>query len=163
MMSGRAGRAEATSGTAGLTTKKDTDMTPLMISIIVFLAVTGLIGFIALRFPDTSPQTTTRPEILGGKKERGEQQTADILKKTDFESDKKSFLETITPNLPKINMLFELADCHIKPSTLFGIGIGLALLGITFSWLAGVPWFFTPFAGAVLFVIPYLWLLWKRK
>src|SRR5262249_2005799 len=39
----------------------------------------------------------------------------------------------------------------------------LAALGMTGSWLAGVPWFLTPLAGVVMFFIPFLWLLNKRR
>src|SRR5262249_8375755 len=88
---------------------------------------------------------------------------ADILKKTAFESDRKSFLEMITPNLPSLQKIVEQADAHIRISTLFGIGLLLAVLGATASWLARVPWFFAPLAGLVTFTIPFLWLLNKRR
>jgi tight adherence protein B len=44
-----------------------------------------------------------------------------------------------------------------------GIGMVLALLGATGSWLARVPWFLAPLAGVVMFFIPFLWLLNKRR
>jgi tight adherence protein B len=80
-----------------------------------------------------------------------------------FESDKKSFLELLTPHIPSLQRIFEQADCHIKPSTLFGIAVGLALLGLTGSLLARVPWFFAPLAGVVFFLVPFLWLMFKRS
>ena len=48
-------------------------------------------------------------------------------------------------------------------STLFGIGLLLAALGATASWLARVPWFFAPLAGMVMFFLPLLWVLNKRR
>src|SRR5207245_1578262 len=57
----------------------------------------------------------------------------------------------------------EQADCHIKASTLFGIGLLLASLSATGSCLARVPWFFVPFVGLAFFTIPFMWLLNKRR
>src|SRR5205823_13699601 len=58
---------------------------------------------------------------------------------------------------------FEQADCNIKASTIFGIGLLLGVLGTTGSWLAHVPWFFAPLVGVVFFFIPLFWVLNKRR
>jgi tight adherence protein B len=110
----------------------------------------------------SAPKTSERLDTLIGKR-RKEDPSADILKRTAFASDKKSLLEALTPNILSLEKVFEQADCNIKPSTLFGIGLVLALLGATGSWLAQVPWFFAPLAGLVLFTIPFMWLLNKRR
>jgi tight adherence protein B len=137
-------------------------MTPLTISIISFMAVSTVVGLVAFMLRDYgSPKTDDRLDILVGK--RKEDAGTDILKKSAFESDKKSLLELITPNIPSLKRIFEQAECHIKPSTLFGISLLLALLGATGSWLARVPWFFAPLAGLVMFFIPLLWVLNKRR
>jgi tight adherence protein B len=137
-------------------------MTPLMISLISFLAVATVVGLVAFVMRDTSTTTAERLDTLVGKRGKSDP-GADILKKTAFESDKKSFLEAITPNLPSLQKIMEQADAHIKASTLFGIGMLLAVLGATGSWLARVPWFLAPLAGLVAFIIPFLWLLNKRR
>ena len=133
-----------------------------MISLISFVAVATVVGLLAFVMRDTGTTTAERLDTLVGKRSKGDP-GADILKKTAFESDKKSFLEAITPNLPSLQKILEQADAHIKVSTLFGIGMLLAVLGATGSWLARVPWFFAPLAGLVAFVIPFLWLLNKRR
>src|SRR5207302_7799979 len=58
---------------------------------------------------------------------------------------------------------FEQAECHIKPSTLLGVSILLAVVATTASFMASVPWFFAPLVGAVFFLIPFFWLLNKRR
>src|SRR6516164_5813668 len=137
-------------------------MTTLMISLISFMAVSALVGLVAFVLRDYgSPKTDERLDVLVGK--RKDDAGTDILKKSAFESDKQSFLELITPNIPSLKRIFEQAECHIKPSTLFGISLLLALLGATGSWLARVPWFFAPLAGLVMFFIPLLWVLNKRR
>ncbi len=137
-------------------------MTPLVISALVFVGVTGLIGLVAFVFREKGPQTATRLDLLVGKRSRQEQQAADILRKTAFENDKKSLLEMLTPRIPSLQRLFEQADCHIKPSTLFGIGIGLAVMGATVSLLARLPVWLAPVNAVVMFLLPLVWLYFKR-
>jgi tight adherence protein B len=138
-------------------------MTPMLISITAFLAVSALVGLVAFALRDYSaPKTADRLDTLIGKR-RKDDAGADILKRTAFDGDKKSMLEMITPNIPSLQHVFEQADCSIRPSTLFGIGLVLAVVGATGSWLAQVPWFLAPLAGLVLFTVPFLWLLNKRR
>jgi tight adherence protein B len=134
-----------------------------MISLIAFVAVVAVVGLMAFVLRDYGNATTsTRLDLLVGKRKRDDK-GAEILKKTAFESDKKNLLEQLTPNLPSILKLFEQAQCHIKPSTIFGLGLVLGLLGITASCMAHVPWFLAPLAGIILFSIPPLWVLNKRR
>jgi tight adherence protein B len=134
----------------------------LLIPLVAFALVAGLVGALTFILRDRGPQPGSRLDILVGKR-RKEDPGADILKKTAFESDKKSLLELVTPKIPSVEKLFEQADCHIKPSTLFGLGLLMAILGATASWLARVPWFMAPLAGLVTFSIPFLWLWNKRR
>src|SRR5579872_5223543 len=117
-------------------------MTTMLISAMVFVAVAALVGLLAFVFRDNTQQTATRLDLLVGKRSREGDEAQDILRKRAFEGDKKNFLEAITPKFLTPQKMFEQADCHIKPSTLFGIGILLASMGVTVSWLAKVPWFF---------------------
>src|SRR3954447_16741090 len=103
-------------------------MTLTIVTVLVFLGVTCLVGLLAFVFRDQGPQTATRLDLLVGKRSRQEAQAADLPRQSAFESDKKNFLETITPKFLSPKKLFEQADCHIKPSTLFGIGMLLAVL-----------------------------------
>jgi tight adherence protein B len=136
--------------------------TTLIVPLVAFGVVAGLVGLVAFVFRDTGPKPGNRLDVLVGKRRKDDGAT-DILRKTAFENDKKSLLAFLTPNLPSLERLFQQADCHIRPSTLFGIGLLLAVLGATGSWLANVPWFLTPLAGLVMFTIPFLWLLNKRR
>src|SRR5438876_1414714 len=101
-------------------------MNPMIISALVFGGVTAVVGLLAFVFREQGPQTATRLDLLVGKRSRQDQQAADILRKSAFESDKKSLLEAITPKFLSMEKLFVQADCHIKPSTLVGVGLVLA-------------------------------------
>jgi tight adherence protein B len=137
-------------------------MTPLMISVMAFVGVSGLVGLVALMMRDSNPKTENRLDMLVGKRRKDDGQT-EILRKTAFENDKKSLLEIITPNFPSMQRIFEQADCHIKPSTLMGIGLLLAVMGMTASMLAQIPWYLAPLSGLVMFFVPLVWLWNKRR
>jgi tight adherence protein B len=137
-------------------------MTPLMISVVAFFGVSAMVGLVAFVLRDSGNKSSERLDVLVGKR-RAEDPGADILKKTAFESDKRSLLESLTPNLPSLQKIFEQANCHIQVSTIFGIGLVLAVLGTTASWLAHVPWFLDPLGGLVAFFIPLAWVMNKRR
>ena len=137
-------------------------MNATMISMMVFLAVCGLVGLLAFVFRDNTQRTVTRLDMLVGKRRKDEDQ-ADILRQTAFSGERKSFLEALTPKFLSPKKIFEQADCHIAPSTLMGIGIVLGLLGATVTLLARVPWFFAPISFVVLFSLPWFWLMNKRR
>jgi tight adherence protein B len=136
-------------------------MSPLMISLIVFIGVQALLGALLFLFNDGSGKIAERLEILTGRKKK-EDEAASILKKTAIDRDKKSLLEALTPNIPSLQKLLMQADAHIKASTLMGIGMVLGVLGFSVSWMMGVKLYLAPIAGAIFFTVPFAWLLHKR-
>jgi len=138
-------------------------MTPFLVSAMVFVGVAALVCTLAFVFRDKGPQTATRLDLLVGKRRREDDQAADILRKTAFENDKKSLLEFLTPKFLSPQKLFEQADCHIKPSTLFGIGVLLGVMGATATVLMRFSVFLAPLNGLVMFILPFLWLYNKRR
>jgi tight adherence protein B len=135
----------------------------MVICIVVFLAVSGLVGLVAFVFRDSAPKAVERLDLLVGKRRREDAEKADILRRSAFEGDKKSLLELITPKFVSMERLFEQADCHIKPTTLSGIGLLLAVFAVTISILARLPAILIPINGLVLFLVPWLWLWNKRR
>ncbi|HZU37656.1 MAG TPA: type II secretion system F family protein [Gemmataceae bacterium] len=134
---------------------------PLLIGVFVAIAVVG--GLLAFVFKGSSSSpAATRLDMLVGK--RGPQSNADLLlRKSAFEADQKTLAQILTGFIPNFERLFEQADAHIKPSSLLLIAGVLALLGITGSWLAGVPAFLMPLPGLVLGLMPLGWLWNKRR
>jgi tight adherence protein B len=137
-------------------------MTGMLLPVLVFVGVAAVVGVLAFVFRDQTPQAANRLDLLVGKRSRQEAQQADILRKSAFESDKKSFLEMLTPKFLSPQKLFEQADCHIKPGTLFGIGVLLAAVGATATVLFRLPLFLVPLNGLVMFSLPGVWLYFKR-
>jgi tight adherence protein B len=137
-------------------------LTPTLIAMLVFLGVTAVIGLLAFVFREQGPQTATRLDLLVGKRSRAEHQSNDILRKSAFDSDKKSLLEALTPKFLSPQKMCEQADCHIKPSTLTGVGLLLGVLGATVTVLAKLPWLLAPINAVVMFSLPFIWLYLKR-
>src|SRR5438270_11949293 len=134
---------------------------PTVISLMVFLAVAGLVTALAFMFRDGSPRTATRLDLLVGKRRRDDDQ-GNILRQ-EFEGDKKNLLQWLTPNFLSPKKAFEQADCHIPPSTLTGIGLLLAVAGATLTVLAKAPVWFAPLTSLMMFTLPWLWLWNKRR
>ena len=136
-------------------------MTPLVVYILVFAAVSVLIGVAAFVFSDPGSKAADRLDLLTGRRKKEDAGTS-ILKKSAMDRDKKSLLEVLTPNLPSLQKLIVQADVHIRASTLFGIGAVLGVIGGSISWLAGVKIYLAPLLGLVMFLVPFVWLLTKR-
>jgi tight adherence protein B len=139
-------------------------MTPLLvITVLAFVGVTAVAGLVAFVFAgDRGDKTTERLETLTGKRKKIDENT-NFLRKTAFEQDKKSLLQMLTPSFPSLQKTFVQADCHIAPSTLAGIGLLLAVLGMTGTWLAVGRWYLLPVVGVIMFSIPVAWLYNKRR
>jgi tight adherence protein B len=136
-------------------------MSPLMISLLVFVAVQALLGALLFFFSDGSAKIAERLEVLTGRKKRTDE-SASILKKNAMERDKKSMLEALTPHIPSLHKVILQADAHIKASTLLGIGIVLGLLGFSASWLMLGKLYLAPIGALIFFTVPFLWLMHKR-
>ena len=98
-------------------------MTPLIVTALAFVAVTAVVGMLMFIFLGQSGgKVAERLDTLTGRRKK-EDEAASILRKSAFERDKKSLLEMFTPNFPSLEKIFMQADCNIRPSTLFGIGL----------------------------------------
>jgi tight adherence protein B len=135
---------------------------PWMASLAAFGVVTALIGLLAFVFRDPAPQTATRLDMLIGRKRRDDGKQ-DILRRSAFEGDKKNFLEMITPKFLSMERIFQQADCHIKPSTLFGVSLLLAALVATAGILIKLAFYFIPILALIFFAAPWVWLWNKRR
>ena len=86
-------------------------MSPLMLGMVAFVAVAGLIGLLAFVFRDTTPKAATRLDMLIGKRRREDDDKADILRKSAFESDK-----TIAPGGVDAEVPSACRRCSSRPT-----------------------------------------------
>ena len=102
-----------------------------------------------------------RLDVLVGRNVRKDSSADMLLKQALQEVDKKTFLDRITPDAFNLTRMFEQADVNIKPSALFGISLGLAVLGAALCvW--GVNIYVAPIGMVMCFTLPWLWVYMKR-
>src|SRR5262245_17366888 len=119
---------------------------PAVIGVLVIVMVALL--YMALR-KDPQDAASDRLDALVGRNIRKDSSADMLLKQALQEADKKSLLDRMTPEFFNLTKTFEQADCNIKPSALFGISLGLAVLGAALCvWLVNI--YVVP-VGALLF------------
>lgn len=102
-----------------------------------------------------------RLDQLVGRNTRKDSSADMLLKQALQEVDKKTLLDKLTPEAFNLTKMFEQADCNIKPSALFGISVGLGVLGAAVSvWLLNV--YVAPLVALLFFALPWLWVYMKR-
>src|SRR6516225_1565964 len=138
-------------------------MDPIILACVVFFVVAGAVGLVAfaLRGGDAS-KTAERLDSLVGKGSRRDS-TTDLLVRKSMSEDKKTLLDAITPEFFQFNKIFDQSDVSIKPSALFGIALALGLAGGLMSSLLVGTLYVAPVGAFMFFMVPFLWLLQKRK
>jgi tight adherence protein B len=125
--------------------------------------VTGLVGavsFLVLKGAGGG-RTAERLDALVARRGSKDSSTDLMIKQALVEVGKQNMLERLTPEFFRMSKVFEQADVKIKPSALFGIALGCALVGGLISTLL-VNMYVAPVGASVLFSIPLVWLWWKR-
>ncbi|MER3416420.1 MAG: pilus assembly protein TadB [Gemmataceae bacterium] len=139
-------------------------MSPLLLSVLTIAGVTAFLAAGAFLVMDLRrPRAESRLDTITGRKRSATAEQADIWKQAVLESDKRRLLDKLVPKIPSLHRLFEQADVSIPASTLAVIGFVLAGIGITVSWLSGVPLILVPVPGLFMLSLPLLWLLYKRR
>jgi len=140
-------------------------MDPLLLAFVVFLGVTGLVGavsFLVLKGAGGG-RTAERLDALVGRGRGSRDSSTDLMiKQALMEVGKQNVLERLTPEFFRVSKMFEQADVKIKPSALFGIALGGALVGGLISTLL-VNMYVAPVGASILFSCPFVWLWWKRN
>ena len=139
-------------------------MDSMILGILVFLAVTGLVGSLAMYFRgSTNERMSQRLDQLVGRGNYEKDSSADMLLKQALEqADKRSLLDRLMPEAFNFTRLFEQADVNIRPSALFGIAIAFGAAGGLMGGLL-LNIYIAPVAGLFFFVMPFLWVIKKRS
>jgi tight adherence protein B len=139
-------------------------MDPLLLAFVVFVGVTGLVGavsFLVLK-GGAGGRTMDRLDALVGRGRGSKDSSTDLMIKQALqEVNKQNILERLTPEFFRVSKMFEQADVKMKPSALFGIALGCALVGGLISTLL-VNMYVAPVGGSILFSLPFIWLWYKR-
>src|SRR3954454_7060677 len=134
-------------------------MDPLLLAFAVFVGVTGLVGavsFLVLK-GGVGSRTVDRLDALVGRGGRGSKDSSTdlMIRQALQEVGKQNILEKLTPEFFRVSKMFEQADIKMKPSALFGMALGCALVGGLISTLA-VNMYVAPVGATVLFTVPFV-------
>jgi tight adherence protein B len=139
-------------------------MDPIYTSLLAFLVVTGVVAIIAffVRNPDRG-LAADRLDAIVGRGSHRESSSDLLLKQALSEVDKKTILDAFTPNLVSMERIFEQADANIRPSALFAISIGMALVGGMLSAVVARTIYVAPVGALIFLAVPWVWLWNKRR
>jgi tight adherence protein B len=138
-------------------------MNPLLLPFLIgaFVVAMVVMLYIAFRSGDNGA-AADRLDQLVGRNTRKDSSADMLLKQALQEVDKKTLMDRLTPEIFNLTKVFEQADCNIKPSALFGISIGLAVVGAALSiWLVNM--YVLPLGALMSFALPWVWLFAKRS
>jgi tight adherence protein B len=142
-------------------------MSPLIISVVVFIGVTALVVGISFTMRgDKEQEVEDRLSVLtGGKKKNGKaadaSQYAELL--ASMKNDGTSAIERLISRYMNMRLLFEQADVALPVPQFLIICAVLAAVGVVLPAAAGMNVLFAPFVGGFLATLPIIWLLMRRK
>jgi tight adherence protein B len=141
-------------------------MSPLIISILVFVGVSALVIGIAVTMRgDKEQEVEDRLSVLtGGKKSRSKvdaAQYAELL--ATMRTEGTSTIERLISRYMNLRLLFEQADVALSVPNFLLICAALAVAGIVLPTAVGMNVLFAPLVGGFLAILPIIWLLMRRK
>jgi tight adherence protein B len=141
-------------------------MSPLIVSIVVFVGVSALVAGLAfIMRGDKEQEVEDRLSVLtGGKKARAKvdaAQYAELL--ATMRTEGTSTIERLISRYMNLRLLFEQADVALPVPQFLIICAALAVTGVVLPAAAGMNVLFAPLVGGFLAILPILWLLMRRK
>lgn len=140
-------------------------MSPLIISIAVFIGVSALVVGIAFVLRgDKEQEVEERLSVLtGGKKKKtaNADQYAELL--STMRQDGSSAVERFIARYMNLQLMFEQADVALPVPQFLIICGALAAVGMVLPTAAGMNVLFAPLVGGFLAILPIIWLLMRRK
>lgn len=140
-------------------------MSPLIISIAVFIGVSALVVGIAFVLRgDKEQEVEERLSVLTGSKKKktaNADQYAELL--STMRQDGSSAIERFISQYMNLRLMFEQADVALPVPQFLIICAVLAAVGMVLPTAAGMNVLFAPLVGGFLAILPIIWLLMRRK
>lgn len=142
-------------------------MSPIFLAIAVFVAVSALVGGVALLLRDRPAtkvedrldvMTGLAPSAAAKKKLAAE---ASILSQPL--ENRPSFFERLASRFGNFDRLFEQADTSMTVSRLMTVSGVLALVGLSAGVILGVNLFLLPVIALLMVFLPVMWLMFRRR
>lgn len=138
-------------------------MSPIMISVAAFLAVTAAVFAVIVLFSDRkNTKVEDRLSALARNRAAGDGAGGheEIVREglSGLGDAMNGFLSKFT----SLETFFEQADCPISPQNVFAASGGCALAGMVLSALFRAPGPLYPVIMVMLSTLPFIWLWWRR-
>lgn len=141
-------------------------MSPIVISIVAFVAVAALVGAVAFLMKDFGGnKAEDRLQVLAGLK-TPELEARGLLKEEVFRegvTGLSGLVTKMTSRLGNLRNLFLQADAPIGANMFFGLTAGCAILGVAGGIIAHSPVPLYPAIAIIFGSLPLMWLLFRRK
>lgn len=144
-------------------------LSPLMLSIICFVAVSGFVIVLSLLVSGRdSNNLEDRLEVLTGKKKTNSETNTPINLTRDLvRADSDQLLSKLAYKLlqrfEKLQLLFHQADAKLKPEQFIAITVGAAILGVVMGVFLNVAGPLLPFLFIFCGSLPYFYLVFCRS
>jgi len=145
----------------------DFQMSPLVISIIAFVGVTGLIGTLALLVSrNGANEIEDRLDLLAGKKVKtSDSQSVSVTRevlKTDSLSGIAQLSYRLFQRFGNLKMLYVQADLSIRQEQFLALVLGAGAFGFLVSVIVNLPIPLYPLVVLVSALLPFGWLMFCR-
>ncbi|VTS08160.1 type II secretion system F family protein [Tuwongella immobilis] len=139
-------------------------MEDYLIPALVFVVVAG-IGVVITLFSTggENNKAAERLDTLVGRNVPRKESSADLLFKQAYdELGKKTIFDKFMPEALNLEKALQQADLPYRPSAIFAVAVGMALVGATFSAVVANI-FVAPIGGGLMFALPFMWVQFKRN
>ena len=141
-------------------------MSPFLVSAAAFVAVSAFVGAIAMIMRNAGTnRIEDRLDLLAGVKNPNAGAASQALLKDEFlaQLNAPGIFEAIVDRLGGLANVFQQADTSLTPSKFFAISGGLAVLGAVAAYWAGAPVMLLPLAGTGFALLPFFWLVMRKR
>lgn len=130
----------------------------------VFLGVVALILFVAMAMRDKEvSQIEGRLSTMTGKGKNDMSTLSELSQQVAKDMNAKGAIDEFVSRYLNLTLMFEQAKVEMTVVTFLGICLGLGLGGTFLCSFAGVSLVIAPFIGLIFGVLPFFWLIFRRK
>jgi tight adherence protein B len=141
-------------------------MSPMLISVIAFVAVTAMVAAIAFALKDLGPnKAEDRLQVLTGGKD-ADIESKGLLKEEVLREGMDGIaglVHALTKRFGNLSNLFEQADAPIGLNAFLAITAASVVLGVAGAAVVHAPLPLYPAVGLLFGSTPFVWLLWRRR
>jgi tight adherence protein B len=137
----------------------------LLIPIFAGIGVLTLIGGIGLVLSKSAGSLAEQrlDDLTGKAKPKSDPSTGMLLRPSAIDLGKEEFWAKFVPNPENLNRLYEQADVNMPFNRFMAIVVGLVISGVVLGIVLKIPLVVVPLAAIFLGVLPFLWLLRRKK